>query len=316
MAEYVNINQGQDLATAYVEIDPDLDGFRAMLLEKLKQAVMGVDATIPIEGDQSPVDAALAQVAATIKGLPNKVDLQLGTADALKSLAAFDAAAGANVSKPIDLATAAAVAQNTALDALIAKTVTKKVDLDMSAADAALATFATRLGALSDMGYAIPANMGGGGNGQPLPVTIAGTGGGEGGGPYVPLPAGAGSGGTGGVIPVGPTAPAGGGEGGGGSSGIWAGVLAALTGRGQKGGARSGLLGSLLVGGGAGMFGFPIMGGSVASLAGLGLEHILLTGAGLAGSAVGGMIGGGLLGAGSLATMGVGMGTDMAGMGQ
>lgn len=56
--------------------------------------------------------------------------------------------------------------------------------------------------------------------------------------------------------------------------------------------------------------------GTVGSFAGFGPEHLAMTVAGLLGTATAGGIGGGLLGLGSLGVMGVGMGTDMAGIGQ
>ena len=56
--------------------------------------------------------------------------------------------------------------------------------------------------------------------------------------------------------------------------------------------------------------------GSIGSLAGLGPEHVIMTLLGLAGSATGAGLGGGLLAAGALGTSAVGMGTDLAGMGQ
>ena len=92
---------------------------------------------------------------------------------------------------------------------------------------------------------------------------------------------------------------------GGGGGGLFAGLTA-------------GKLLSGIMGGGAGL---PLLGGlaafgSIGSLAGLGPEHVLMTLLGLGGTAVGGALGGGLLGAGALTTAGVGMGTDLAGMGQ
>lgn len=56
--------------------------------------------------------------------------------------------------------------------------------------------------------------------------------------------------------------------------------------------------------------------GSLGSLAGFGPEHVALTAAGLAGSLGAGAVGGGLLGLGALGTIGVGAGTDLAGIGQ
>ena len=95
---------------------------------------------------------------------------------------------------------------------------------------------------------------------------------------------------------------------GGGGGGI---LMRLLFGRGGKG----------MGGGGFGRFGLGLLGmgagmGSLASFAGLGPEHVLMTALGLAGSAAGGMIGGGILGAGALSTMLVGAGTNMAGIGQ
>lgn len=92
---------------------------------------------------------------------------------------------------------------------------------------------------------------------------------------------------------------------GGGALGAAAG--AAAGGGGRRGG---GLLSALLWGGG-GMFGLAGM-GSLASFAGLGPEHALMTGVGIAGSAAGALGGAGLLGAGALGTMAVGTGSDAA----
>lgn len=78
--------------------------------------------------------------------------------------------------------------------------------------------------------------------------------------------------------------------------------------RGGNGGAGS----AGLFGLGAGLPAF----GSILSLLGMGAEHIITTMLGVGGSAVGGLLGGGLLGLGSMGVMGVGMGTDMAGIGQ
>lgn len=99
---------------------------------------------------------------------------------------------------------------------------------------------------------------------------------------------------------------AGGGGGGGGALGAAAGAAAGGGGRGGMGG----LLSALLWGGG-GMLGLAGM-GSLASFAGLGPEHALMTGVGLAGSAVGAGLGGGLLAGGGLGVMAVGGGSDLA----
>ncbi|MHB1988912.1 MAG: phage tail family protein [Acidimicrobiales bacterium] len=56
--------------------------------------------------------------------------------------------------------------------------------------------------------------------------------------------------------------------------------------------------------------------GSVLGLLGFGAEHVATSGAGILGSLLGAGLGGGLLAAGAGGTMAVGMGTDMAGMGQ
>ena len=93
-------------------------------------------------------------------------------------------------------------------------------------------------------------------------------------------------------------------------------------------GLLSGLLAALLWGGGGGgsLVGrIPGLGlaagatagvGSLGSLAGFGPEHLLMTLLGIGGSAAGGAIGGGLLAGGALGVAGVGMGTDLAGIGQ
>jgi hypothetical protein len=78
-------------------------------------------------------------------------------------------------------------------------------------------------------------------------------------------------------------------------------------------GGGSGLLGILGWGGGA--FGFASF-GSILALAGFGFEHFMATVLGLAGSLAGALVGGLTLAAGAFAVMGVGMLTDMAGMGQ
>lgn len=79
------------------------------------------------------------------------------------------------------------------------------------------------------------------------------------------------------------------------------------------------LMNLLTGGGGKGIGGFgaglPAF-GSLLSLGGFGAEHILGTGVGIAGSMAGAGLGGLLMGGASMGVMGVGMGTDMAGMGQ
>ncbi len=87
--------------------------------------------------------------------------------------------------------------------------------------------------------------------------------------------------------------------GGGGGGGGW---LAALMGR-NKGG------------GGGWMRALPAF-GSIGSLAGFGLETMLMHALGIGGAVAGGLAGGGLLAGGALSTMAVGMGTDLAGIGQ
>ena len=89
-------------------------------------------------------------------------------------------------------------------------------------------------------------------------------------------------------------------------------AFAGAAGGGDKG-KGPGLLGGL--GWGAGMFGMAGV-GSLLGLMGLGAEHGIATGLGVAGSAAGGLLGGGLLGLGALGVGAVGMGTDMAGVGQ
>jgi hypothetical protein len=69
-------------------------------------------------------------------------------------------------------------------------------------------------------------------------------------------------------------------------------------------------------GGGGALAGIGGLGGGVAGLAGFGPERILAMLLGLGGSLGGASLGGGLLGLGALGTTAVGMGTDMAGIGQ
>ena len=106
--------------------------------------------------------------------------------------------------------------------------------------------------------------------------------------------------------------------GGGGAAGL-AGLLGALGGGGGGGAADATILGALGWKQGKGFGGFlrGMAGfGSVLGLAGFGAEHVIGSAIGVGGSMIGGLLGGGLLGLGALGTMGVGMGTDMAGMGQ
>lgn len=94
-------------------------------------------------------------------------------------------------------------------------------------------------------------------------------------------------------------------------------ALAGLGGGGTGGG--GGLLAALGWGGGkgiAGVLGGMASFGSLLSLMGFGAEHVAATGVGVAGSLAGAGLGAGFLGLGALGTMGVGMGTDMAGIGQ
>jgi hypothetical protein len=104
---------------------------------------------------------------------------------------------------------------------------------------------------------------------------------------------------------------AGGGGAGGGGGGL---LPVALGGGGGGGNNRAGLLSTLLWGGGGalGLAGF----GSLASLAGLGPEHLLMTALGLAGSAGTAVAGAGLLGLGSAGVMGAGMAADASSFGQ
>lgn len=97
-------------------------------------------------------------------------------------------------------------------------------------------------------------------------------------------------------------------SGGGGGSDALAALAAA-----DAGGGGGGLLKAL--GWGGGLFGAASF-LSPLSLLGFGGESILTTALGTGGSAVGGLLGGGLLGLGALGTMGVGMGTDLSGIGQ
>ena len=88
----------------------------------------------------------------------------------------------------------------------------------------------------------------------------------------------------------------------------------------SKSGGGGGIISALLWGGGSGRafgIGAGMAGvGSLGSLAGLGPEHLVSLLAGIVGSAGGAAVGGGLLAAGSLGTTAVGMGTDLAGIGQ
>lgn len=113
--------------------------------------------------------------------------------------------------------------------------------------------------------------------------------------------------------------------GGGGVLGVAAGAAAGSSGR--RGGALGAMLATLLWGGGAaglsrrwgllGGFGAGMAGfGSLASFAGLGPEHLLMTGVGLGGSAVGAGLGAGLLGLGAAGVTGAGMLADAGGIGQ
>jgi hypothetical protein len=95
------------------------------------------------------------------------------------------------------------------------------------------------------------------------------------------------------------------------------GAVASSGGAGGDGGAGVNLLkafgfGSSNVPG----LGFAAGFGTLGSLMGFGAEHIILTGVGIGGSMIGAGIGAGLLGLGAGGTMAVGMGTDMAGLGQ
>jgi hypothetical protein len=87
----------------------------------------------------------------------------------------------------------------------------------------------------------------------------------------------------------------------GGGAGIGASLMALL---GFGGGGGGFALGGLAVPGAAGL--------SLGAMAGLGPEHIVTTGLGIAGSLAGGLAGGGLLAAGAAGVAGVGMGSDAA----
>lgn len=92
-----------------------------------------------------------------------------------------------------------------------------------------------------------------------------------------------------------------------------AGVVAGAAGRGGSSGGGGGLLAGL--GWGGGRFGMSQF-GSVLGLAGFGAERAATSVLGIGGSMIGGLAGGALLGLGALGTSAVGMGTDMAGIGQ
>ena len=120
-------------------------------------------------------------------------------------------------------------------------------------------------------------------------------------------------------LPTGALAAALGGAGAGGGGGGLAGLAAGAA---AGGGGRPSLLASvlpaLLWGGGSGIAGLGGLAGmgSLGSLAGFGPEHALMLAAGIGGSAFGGLLGGGLLAGGAAGTAAVGMGTDLAGIGQ
>ena len=112
------------------------------------------------------------------------------------------------------------------------------------------------------------------------------------------------------------------------SSAFWptAGAAAGASGDKGGGGGLTGFLAGLLGGGGNGKLlaglglgtgwrGLPKF-GTPLSLMGFGLESFLMHGAGILGATAGGLLGGGLLAGGALSTMAVGMGTDLAGIGQ
>lgn len=113
-----------------------------------------------------------------------------------------------------------------------------------------------------------------------------------------------------------------------GASSVVADAAAASGGGGGGGGGLTGLglaemfgwrNGRIAPGGGLGLVGMlPQMAaaGSIGSLAGFGVEHVVMTGVGLAGSLAGAAVGGGLLAGGALSLGAVGVGTDLAGIGQ
>lgn len=101
-------------------------------------------------------------------------------------------------------------------------------------------------------------------------------------------------------------------------------ALAALIGGAAGGGGGGGILGILgAMAGGGHRSGIPGLGavptaafGSLLGMMGFGAEHLIASAVGVGGSMLGAGIGGGLLGLGSAGVLGVGMGTDMAGIGQ
>jgi hypothetical protein len=150
--------------------------------------------------------------------------------------------------------------------------------------------------------------------------TFFGTGSGGGAGTsIIPIPGGGGGGrgGGGGTIII--PAAAGGGDGGGGGGGATTGLIAGLL---TKAGAQKimgskGALAALLgVGAAAGVGGIGAGFGTLGSFLGFGAEHFIGSAVGTAGSIAGGVLGGGLLGLGAAGVTAVGMGTDLAGIGQ
>jgi hypothetical protein len=95
--------------------------------------------------------------------------------------------------------------------------------------------------------------------------------------------------------------------GGGGGGGFWSGLLGDITGDPGRGVRIPGT-----------RMRMPALaaGGSIGALMGLGPEHLIMTAGGLLGSLAGGAVGGGLLATAGLTTTAVGMGTDLAGVGQ
>lgn len=184
------------------------------------------------------------------------------------------------------------------LSAFADKTYTATLGIDTQKALEELAAF---LAAADSMTITIPVTLDMGGALAQLAALKAaggissGVGGGGAGG----------AGGNGGGVGI-ALAPNGGGGGGGGGGGL-AGLLT-LLGFGNAASGGMGLLGGL----GGGLAGVGTLGG----IAGLGPESLLTTLLGIGGSAAGGVVGGGLLGLGTAGVMGVGMGTDLAGIGQ
>lgn len=304
-----------DVGGVWITIRPDMSVFSEELEAGLKADMAGTDQTVTVHADTAPASADIAVLSRMLAAFKDQAEeraaMGLDTSQADAAIASLEAKLAAldattvspTVAPKIDqAAVAAAEAEIRAIgDETIEPTIRPKVEPIPAPAwasdvrgpigfDANVARW-RQISGSSGGQFATDAQlaqaMANGGDSGLSPAAAAA------------LAAGASGGGSG--------------SGGGGGGGFWGSFLGGIfSGGGGKGPSP---ISRLLWGGGGALMGLAGF-GSLGAFAGLGPEHVLMTAAGLLGNAGAAAVGGGLLGLGTLGTAAVGMGTDMAGIGQ